>query len=286
MKLLSLALKASKPVLDKIDDLIWKRRQRMLLMDYDSKDEQPLRDMLDAFFTRHGFQRQAWGASGRRDSAQWHKRLGPTIKAVISITLHPAVAPNRWSLEPTVMVFSGYVARLDQILQGAPDRNPSILPGQDAQYVQVLNFQPARLRWHDDRHLESPSLKGRLETIGSLTSELADVFDRYVGPVLDECRAPLALARFLVRAETGACATRAGWDEPRFKRIDSPVAAALLFDEAGESSAALACLEAGRAHLAQLWENEEPAWTAPRYARIDRVLDYLRTRAPQVKMDK
>jgi hypothetical protein len=43
----------------------------------------------------------------RRDLAQWQKRLGPTIKAMVSITLHPAMAPNQWSLEPCAMVFSG-----------------------------------------------------------------------------------------------------------------------------------------------------------------------------------
>jgi hypothetical protein len=150
----------------------------------------------------------------------------------------------------------------------------------------VLNFRPARLRWHDDRSLELPTLKGRKETLDSLASDLADVFDRYVGPVLDQCREPQSLARFIERAETGACATRGGWEEPRFRRIGAPVAAALLFDEAGESSAALACLEAGGAQLAHLWQDEEPAWTAPRYARIDRVLAYLRTRTQLVEMDK
>lgn len=279
MKLLSLALKASKPLLDKIDDVIWARRQRLLLMDYTSADERPLWDMLNAFFTRNGFERLAWDDSSRRDIAVWRKRLGPTIKAMISITLHPAVAPNQWSLEPSAMIFSSHVARLEEhILRAAHDGDQSIRPDDDAQDAQVLNFLPARLRWQDDRHLEFPSLKGRTETLGSLASELADVFERYVAPVLDECSEPLSLARFLVRAETAAFVTRGGWDEPRFRRIRSPIAAALLFDEAGDSSEALACLEAGRAQLAHLWKDEEPAWTAPRYARVDKVLDYLRTK--------
>lgn len=111
----------------------------------------------------------------------------------------------------------------------------------------VLNVLPARLRCHDDRDLDRPLLKRRSKTLVSLASDLGDVFDPYAAPLLDECREPQSVARFLVRANTCACASRGGRKEPRFKRIRTPSAAALLFDAAGESSAALAFLEGGRA---------------------------------------
>lgn len=100
--------------------------------------------------------------------------------------LHPAAAPNLWNMEPLVMVVAAGVARL---------------------------------RWHAKLEIGFPSLRDRSETLDSLSSKLADVFGACIGPVLDECRDPLTLVRFLLRAEVGSRDTRSGWNEARHTPI-------------------------------------------------------------------
>lgn len=178
-----------------------------------------------------------------QDIAERHSRPWPTSKALIATTLHPAVAPNHWSQAPhswswrlTSQVWASSCGRGGSRTGHSAWRRRAIRPG-----AHFLSAGP-------------PSLARR-------PGPRIPVTRRPAGDV----RHPEERARRRVRPLRWAGARRV----PRG-------AAALPCDEAGESPTALACLETGRAQPAHRWGREEPAWTAPRHARIDRVPDYVR----------
>lgn len=280
MKLLSHVLNAIKPVLDMLDHIIWARRTRTLLMDYRTRENQPLLEMLNRLLTQYGFEPAPAEEDSRPDFAIWHKRLAPTLRARMSITLHPAVAPDTWSLSPMVSIDASYVAHVESALAAGRDLDALTAQGFNPAHPPIMRFEPAHLRWQDRLELQSPALKGRPETIEELRKDLVDVCEHYVLPVLEECRDPLAAARFLERAETELRSRRLRHDEPRYKVFNPASAPALLFDEAGETARAFAFLEARREKLSQLWATEDPDWTGPRLAKIDKLLDYLRSSLP------
>lgn len=280
MTLPSQVLKALKPLLDRLDRVIWDRRRRTVLMDYRKRDNQAVLEMLNRLLTQYAFEAAPAGDDGRPDVAIWHKRLAPTLRARMSITLHPALAPDTWSLSPMVYLDASCVAHTESALAAGRDIDAVAPLGFDPAHPPNMRFAPAHLRWQDRLELQSPALKGRPETIEHLRKDLAEVCEHYVLPVLEECRDPLAAARFLERAETALRSKRLRHDEPRYKVFNPGSAPALLFDEAGETARALAFMQAGREKLSQLWATEEPDWTGPRLARIDRLLDYLRSTLP------
>ena len=251
----------------------------MALMRYTSKENQPLLEMLNHLFAQYGFAFVPKGAPGRSDIAIWRKPLGPTLKAEISITLNSSLPPNTWSLGPTVMIDSSYVAHWFNTLRLHRDFYPIMSSFREEEYLQVLRFSPAYIRWQERLDLEVAVLKGRPETITHLKDEFADVCERYIMPVLAGLRDPLAVAEFQLHADTGFRATRIDWDEPRYNVSTPWISTALLFDEAGETVRALASLEQMHEELSRRWVTEDPARTKPKFGQLDRLLEHLRDKA-------
>lgn len=158
----------------------------------------------------------AAGAISRPGTGAW-PRNGTALQATITMSLNPAVAPHRRSLEPAVMVFSACVAQLDH----------------------ALAF---------------PTLKGRPGTVDSLDRRCVRPRHRTgARPVPRSAGA----GAYPGAADTAASATRAGWDEARYKRVGSPLSTALLSGAARESAAAPACLEAARKNQSSLRAQED-----------------------------
>lgn len=219
------------------------------LMSFNSKGNKPLFAVLDSILAQYGFKFAPQDAPARPDIAVWEKLLGPTLKATISITLNPALSPDTWSLTPVVLIDSAYVACWSNTLRLHRDFCRVMPDYQDPGYLQVLRFFPAHIRWQDRLDLEFPSLHGRQGTIDSLRDEFTDVYEHYAKPVLDQIRAPLALAEFQLRAETEFPATRIKWNESRYMVSNPYISTALLFDEAGQTSRAVSFLEQAREKL-------------------------------------
>jgi hypothetical protein len=249
-------------------------------MSFTDAEGKPLLDMLNRLFAQYGFELRAWDSQDLPDIATWEISLAPTITAEVSINLNPALAPDTWSLEPTVMVYSAYAGRWYNALRLYRDFYPVMSGYEDHEHLQVLRFSPAHIRWQEKPDLDTPALKGRLETIGKLRQEFVDVFEHHVMPVLAQFGEPLALAEFQLRAETAFRSTRVTWDEPRYKVSNPYISTALLFDEAGQTAKAVAYLEQEREKLFQRLASEDPARTKPKFAQLDRLLEHLRNKMP------
>ncbi|MET0855230.1 MAG: hypothetical protein ABWY27_00655 [Telluria sp.] len=248
-------------------------------INYTSEASEPLLTMLNRLFAQYGFESAPRISSDTPDIAVWQKSLGPTLKAELSMTLHPALPPNVWSLDPMVLVDSAYVGYWYNKLRLYRDFYPVMSEQADDEYLQVLRYSPAHIRWQERLDLEVHALKGRPETIDQLRDDFTDVFERYVIPLLERFRDPLVLAEFQLRAETEFRSTRISWDEPRYKVSNPYISTALLFDEAGETARAITFLEQAREELSRQWAAEDPARTKPKYGQLDRLLEHLRNKA-------
>jgi len=243
----------------------------------------PLLAMLNRLCARYGFDMRSRDSQDLPDIATWELSLIPTIKVEVSITIRPALAPESWSLEPIVMVFSLYAGRCYHELRLYRDFYPVMSGYEEDEFLQVLRFLPAHIRWQEKLDLDMPTLQGRLDTMTDVEDALTDVFEHYVMPVLNQFDGPLALAEFQLRAETEFRSTRVTWDEPRYKVVKPYVSTALLLDEAGQTARAAAFLEQVREDFSRQWAGQDPARTAPKFGQLDRLLGHLRNKMPAVE---
>jgi len=245
------------------------------LINFTSRANKPLFAMLDGLMGQYGFEFDPQDSPGRPDIAVWQKALGPTLKAAISVSLNPALAPDTWSLTPVVMIDSSYVAHWYNTLRLYRDFNQVAPDYEDSEYRQVLRFFPAHIRWQERLDLKVPTLNGRLGTLDILEAEFKDVFDHYVMQVLEQIRAPLVLAELQLRAETEFPVTRIKSSESRYKVSNPYISTALLFDEAGHTARAVSLLKQAPEAWSRRGLPNHPTVMQKVQGQFDRLLEHL-----------
>lgn len=244
----------------------------MKLMNFKGRENKALFLMLDNLMKHYGF---AFKKQDARDIGVWERPLGPTYKVVIFFTLNRTLPPNTWSLEPLVMIDSAYVALWCNTLRLYRDFYPVISGQDEVEYIQVLRFNPAHIRWQDRLDLVFPTLKGHRESLDDLKGEIVDVYENYTLPVLGQLRDPFAVAEFQLCAAKEFRATRITWEEGRYKVSTPYISTALLFDEAGNTARAVSFLKLAHEHWSRQISLGEADWAKPMLGQILRLLDHL-----------
>jgi hypothetical protein len=250
----------------------------MKLMRFSSKENKPLLAMLDSLFAERGFTLVPFSAEDRPDIALWTKSVGAALRVKISITLNPGLSPNIWSLEPQIQLDSSYVGYWYNTLRLHRDFCTVLPSYTDTEYLQVLRFLPAHIRWQERPDLEVAVLRGHPETLDSLRGEFTDVYENYIKPMLDLLTTPLAVAEFQLRAGKEFRTTRQPHEEARYQVSTPYISTALLFDEAGETARAIAYLQPVREEFARVWEIRDPRAKTRVCGQMDRLLDHLRSK--------
>ncbi len=179
------------------------------------------------------FVKPAKGA--HKDFFSWEKSLSETLRTTVLFSLSEAMEPDRWSVDPIVLVESSYVAdKYKEIGLFRGGTSSVIIPS----HMQVLQIRPAHVRWQENFEIKYSILNANENSLNEFQNVFNDAMKNYALPILDKLKSPLALANFQLQAKS-IMSTRLPHPQPRYRVIGEYISTALLMIESGNSDLAL-----------------------------------------------